>query len=297
MNKMIEKYYEIAGSKMKVLIPKEWCGEFFESLNIYESMEKEWEHCFQYEVVDCLDEPWGELLFRDSARWIYIYSNGQIRYEGALENGLNGAIYRIRREGNMSFIQIKKEKIYDKITHKIILNTMEIEHIIAEKQGFLLHASFVEYEEGAILFTGPSGIGKSTQADLWEKYRNARIINGDRVVVRPMGQNVFAYGIPFSGSSGIYKNETLVVRAIVCLSQKKITTIEELDKKRAFRYLWEQCSMNTWNQKDVDSNVQSLLKVMESVPIFHLSCTPDESAVILLEHTLRLQLEHKENKL
>ena len=288
MNKMIEKHYEIAGSKMKVLIPKEWSSEFFESLNRYESVEKEWEHCFTYEVVDSLDDPYGELLFQDSARWIYSYEASQIRYEGALEHGLNGGVYRICRVGNRSLIQVKKSKIYNKITPKMILNTIEIEHIVAEKAGFLLHASFVAYKGKAILFTGPSGVGKSTQADLWEKYKGARIINGDRVAVRTMKENVLAYGIPFSGSSGIYENETLEVSAIVCLSQRKISTLEEFDQKRAFRYLWEQCSMNTWNQKDVDSNVQSVLQAIEKVPIFHLSCTPDESAVSLLEQVLEL---------
>ena len=33
----------------------------------------------------------------------------------------------------------------------------------------IMHASVVEYQNQAILFSGPSEIGKSTQANLWKK--------------------------------------------------------------------------------------------------------------------------------
>ena len=48
------------------------------------------------------------------------------------------------------------------------------------KDAMVLHCSVLKVKSGVILFSGPSGIGKSTQAGLWTKYRKARVINGDR---------------------------------------------------------------------------------------------------------------------
>ncbi len=42
------------------------------------------------------------------------------------------------------------------------------------------HCSYILHQNRAILFAAPSGTGKSTQAALWEKYRGAEIIIGDR---------------------------------------------------------------------------------------------------------------------
>ena len=70
----------------------------------------------------------------------------------------------------------------------------------------ILHASAVLYREKAYLFTAPSGGGKSTQAEIWEKDMHARIINGDKVILHDNGEELIAYGSPIAGSSGIYRN-------------------------------------------------------------------------------------------
>ena len=57
-----------------------------------------------------------------------------------------------------------------------------------------------------ILFSGPSGIGKSTQAALWQRYAGAEIVNGDRALVRPDTGTVS--GVFYAGTSGISRNVT-----------------------------------------------------------------------------------------
>ena len=47
--------------------------------------------------------------------------------------------------------------------------------ILLKYNGIILHSSFINFENKAILFSAPSGTGKSTQADLWKKYKNAEI--------------------------------------------------------------------------------------------------------------------------
>ena len=55
----------------------------------------------------------------------------------------------------------------------------------AVKQNMiLLHSSLIDWKGRGLMFLGPSGIGKTTQAELWNQYRDALIINGDAVFVQ-----------------------------------------------------------------------------------------------------------------
>ena len=279
MNRFIEKFYNIADMSIKVRIPEQWYEPGEGPLTEFENYIENEDYCMELDVVENLTVPEGELIYRDSGKRIYSYMSNQIRYEGSVEKSLKGAIYRIFRHDNASYIQIQKDRLSQKITQKLILNVMEMEHLIVQNGGFMLHASYIEYEGGAVLFTAPSGTGKSTQASLWNTLCGAEIINGDCAAVKNNEQEIVACGVPFSGSSGICKNVTLPLKAIVYLEQAEETTIKRLTGIKAFRRIWEGCSVNSWNQEDVSRCLRNVMNVVEKVPIYQLSCTPDETAV------------------
>ena len=64
------------------------------------------------------------------------------------------------------------------------------------KDAMVLHCSVLKVKSGVILFSGPSGIGKSTQAGLWTKYRKARVINGDRTLLKKENGRWMSLGWP-----------------------------------------------------------------------------------------------------
>ena len=77
------------------------------------------------------------------------------------------------------------------------------ELLLLRHNAVLLHSSVVSYQGKSILFSGPSGAGKSTQARLWQEHLGARILNGDRTVIRKTDQGFFGGGSIWSGTSGI----------------------------------------------------------------------------------------------
>ena len=74
--------------------------------------------------------------------------------------------------------------------------------------------------------------------------------------------------------------------AVVYLKQAPQTTIRRLRGAEAFRRVWEGVSVNVWDKNDVSMVMETVSRVIESVPVWHLACTPDESAVIALEQQL-----------
>ena len=100
---------------------------------------------------------------------------------------------------------------------------------------FTLHSAAVQTRFGAILFCGRSGIGKSTQANLWKEYENALILNGDRCAVGFVDGAANAFGLPFCGTSGICLNFSLPIAAIISLGQAPENRITRLSGVRALR--------------------------------------------------------------
>lgn len=286
----MDKFYKICNKTIRVIIPKEVTAAEDVSLEPFRIEEEDYDHTLAFELVDELESSKGELIYRDFGMQVFQYDDVQMRYIGALEKGLEPAYQCIIRQRDYSRVQIKKSQIYEGITNKIILNAMEAEHMIVQNNGILFHSSYINWNGNGILFTAPSGTGKSTQADLWCEHEKAELINGDRSAVLSTEDGVVVYGIPFSGSSGICKNITTPLKAIVYLQQAPENVLMKLKGRQAFARVWEGCSVNVWNRDDMEKCSQTVMDIITRVPVYLLQCTPDQRAVELLKEELLRQV-------
>ena len=75
-----------------------------------------------------------------------------------------------------------------------VLRHLPLSHILLKFDAFVLHGAHIVVDGEAIVFSAPSGTGKSTQAELWRRHRSAAVINGDRVLVRKSADGFTAGG-------------------------------------------------------------------------------------------------------
>ena len=169
-----------------------------------------------------------------------------------------------------------------------VLTLMDIEATLLHFGCIILHASLIRYNEKGIVFSAPSGTGKSTQAGLWEKYTGSDILNGDRAALRKKNQIWKAYGLPYAGTSGIYRNESVPLRAVVALRQAKENSVRRIRGKEAFRYLYPETMIHRWDQSFENKATDLLLEVLSSIPVFLLECRPDQEAVEVLKQQIDL---------
>lgn len=173
-----------------------------------------------------------------------------------------------------------------RMTH--IWTAMDICYALLTHGRLVLHSSSILVNGKVVLFAAPSGTGKSTQAALWEKYRGTEVLNGDKNCVSfdENSGTALAHGLPFCGTSGICRQYSLPLGAIVLLKQAPENTIRRLRGIMALSAL----SANCMGHKSVPETMllmsDVLREVLRDVPVFELSCTPDERAVELLEKTL-----------
>ena len=161
------------------------------------------------------------------------------------------------------------------------------EAILLQRDKLCLHASCIDTPLGGILFSGVSGIGKSTQADLWCRYRGARQINGDRPILSREENGWYAWGSPYAGSSRYHVNDSCPVSAIVLLEQGKACSLRRLPRAEAFRGVWAGMTVRNWDPAFVDKASLLTVELVTKVPVFRFCCTPDEHVVEYLEKALR----------
>lgn len=209
--------------------------------------------------------------------------------------------YRIYHDHKEDDRQYAVGKIYSKDYEKIQYLTdstlffsessnsfahIALEELLLRWNAMILHASFIETKYGGILFSGPSGIGKSTQADLWKLYEKAELINGDRTIIRKE-ENVWrAYGSPYAGSSRCFVNKSAAVRAVIILKKGEQCKIQKLNPSMAFLKTYAGMIVNTWNEEYIQTITDLLSQFILEIPVYMLECTPTKEAVDLLKHTL-----------
>ena len=205
-----------------------------------------------------------------------------VGYSGEkMQNGFSNA----NRIG--SSVRIKFAESYrGKISAKNALEESGIFRMLAEHGGVVLHSSYVLTKQGeALLFSAPSGTGKSTQAELWRKFAGAKVINGDRALIKAQN-GVTANGIFFSGTSGICENVTAPIRAIVLLRQSEKNEIRSVSGKEAFMRLLPQCSYYPDEEENLRLVTGILAEIISAVPVYDFGCVPEKSAVTALNEVL-----------
>ena len=163
---------------------------------------------------------------------------------------------------------------------------IDFEAMLMDRQRLCLHAACVDTHLGGILFSGPSGIGKSTQAQLWCSHRGARQINGDRPILSGNGGDWLAWGSPYAGSSGCHLNEHARIRAIVMLEQGQSCRVCRLNVPEAFRAVWSGLTIHSWDKNMMEQALDLIMDLIREVPVYRFVCTADENAVQYLEAEL-----------
>lgn len=148
------------------------------------------------------------------------------------------------------------------------------------------HSSLIDYQGHGLMFLGPSGIGKTTQAELWNKYRDALIINGDIVFVQETEESFLGWGTPWHGSSPYCENTNFPVEALIILKQAPENSIRKLEGFEKVTAVSNSVFYPRWVENGMELCLETLDHLLSKIPVYELSCRPDEEAVELTEKTI-----------
>ncbi|MBP9988975.1 MAG: hypothetical protein KBT46_05695 [Ruminococcus sp.] len=234
----------------------------------------------------------GVLIYKDNIRTYYNDGNVQLMFSSYPDSvsyeRINYACRCIDENSITLFVDYSRG-LWD----SMIFDALNMPDILLKVPSAIMHCSYIINEQGnAVLFAGDSGAGKSTQADLWKRYRNAEIINGDRAALKKDGDRLVVCAVPFCGSSKICKNRNAVIQAIVFPVKKTTCSTELINGQQAFLELIGKFSYEPWNELSSETVGNLAAFAAENIPVINLYCTADENAVIALEKALKKYAEY-----
>ena len=159
------------------------------------------------------------------------------------------------------------------------LGFVNLPEILMRHRRLLIHASFIIVHGKAILFSGRSGIGKSTQSRLWENQENAVTVNGDKAVLYMKDGILTASSIPIAGTSKICLNREAPVAGIVFLSQGKSNICTPLSPSETIAMLINN-SVGEFAQRGELLRIADVAsEFCDKTKFISYECVPDETAV------------------
>ncbi len=158
----------------------------------------------------------------------------------------------------------------------------------AQQEGiYAIHSASFLYEGRAWLFSGHSGMGKSTHTNMWHDLLHVPLLNGDLnlISLTKEGEPV-VYGLPWCGTSGISTQGTFDLGGIIMLRQAPYDRMEDLAPDEQALRIMHRLISPTWTRKQTREALTFTENLSDRILVKQLSCTKNPSAVTCCKESI-----------
>jgi len=152
-------------------------------------------------------------------------------------------------------------------------------YLTVKFDAIMIHASGISDEGIGRVFTGFSGTGKSTMADLWQK-EGSEIINDDRLIIRCNGNKYVIYNTPM-----FYKDvpKKASLDSIYLISHAKENIVNIIEGAAAITRILAFCIQHNFNHNFIKHHLEFLEDFCKMIKVYEVGFTPDKSIVDLIK--------------
>ncbi|MDF1515909.1 MAG: hypothetical protein P1S60_19025 [Anaerolineae bacterium] len=231
--------------------------------------------------------PNGELIYDPKSVW-------KMYFDGACYNAL--MTYHSVNQPAQSWGVLRANPAWNNLTllerrngptWRSLLNTgagdLILRTAIIFTNGLIFHASGINDNGRGLVFAGHSGIGKSTQLNLWRDEMGVTALDDDRVAVRVTANNATCYGTPWKD---IVNNDTVPLSAIIVLEQAVENEIQRLTPAAAASLLAARAFLPYWDAALMRHALANLNAILAIVPVYQLRCRPERAVIPLVRSVL-----------
>lgn len=152
-------------------------------------------------------------------------------------------------------------------------------HHLARRGGLLVHACGVERAGRALLFTGPSGAGKTTIARWMLRDGRYRVLSDDRVALRPLGGGFQAFGTPWHGDAPLASPGPARLEAIHQIRHAPRLRAEPLKDAEAAAAVLGNAFLPVHDPEAAVAALAAVDRLVARVPVMRLACPRDPSVI------------------
>lgn len=295
--------YEVAG--VPINIAKD-ASDYFSNMRKFlapqQIQDSESELNFIFKTEEFIEIPQGKILSDEkiSYKWLQKNSGETGYYIYVQEFGVGGILVLVDietdwRKAKITWSDCKstdpqemfiRQSQIDLGTHAMM--GMVFRYHLLELGGLVIHASTLKWNGKGIIFTAPSGTGKSTHVKLWQEYvTDVKVLNDDNPAIRIIDNQPYVFGTPWSGSSFIHCNDSAPLSAIVILEQAQENALRKLDDQEIILKLMPRVFLPYFDQNLMRKTMDIFANILKSVPVYLLQCRPDREAVELVYQCLK----------
>ena len=145
--------------------------------------------------------------------------------------------------------------------------------------AYLFHSAVIEYGGDGFAFAAKSGTGKSTHILLWRKAfgEGVHVVNGDKPIMRFIGDKLYAYGTPWCGKEGWQTNAKTPLKGICFIERATKNSIRKIGADEAVMRIFHQI-LTPSDLETVDALFPLLDRTLREVPCYVLGCNISEEA-------------------
>ena len=166
------------------------------------------------------------------------------------------------------------------------LDELLIIHLLAAGRGVEVHACGVVDGSGqGYLFAGQSGAGKTTMARLWQKPEEITVLSDDRIILRYQAGQFWMYGTPWHGEAGLSSPARAPLKGVYLLRHGPSNRLVPLRRSSTAARLVACSFPPFYHSSGLDFTLGFLDQLVEAVPCYELSFTPDERVIALVRRS------------
>lgn len=148
-------------------------------------------------------------------------------------------------------------------------------HLCLLHPAIMIHASGVGFQGKGRLFTGFSGTGKSTMAELWIK-NQAFPVNDDRILIRSNNGRFEMHNTPMFYAQ---HPASYPLDAVYLIRHNAFNRIVPLKGAEAVSGMLAFCIQHHYSRRNIESHLEFISGLVEKVPVFSCGFVPDNSIV------------------
>ncbi len=153
---------------------------------------------------------------------------------------------------------------------------------IAEKMpeydAIVFHGAILEYDMNAYAITAHSGVGKTTHTRLWLSEFDAKILNGDKPILRLIDGKVYACSTPWMGKEGYGYNGIRELRGIAFLKRGVVNLSRKITVDDAVMRFMNQVYLSKESPLMTIKSMRLCDSLLSRVPLYELECNMESEA-------------------
>lgn len=230
----------------------------------------------------------GRVLLRNEELVISEWKEGYVLLFPAMKS-----IYEAHMTEDGSYVRIYCRRPFGEEEKDQLFHAVRICYLyLAQSKGYYaVHSASILYEGRAWLFSGHSGMGKSTHTRMWHEQLGAPYLNGDLNLIGRKDGKIMVRGIPWCGTSGIYTTEDYELGGIVLLGRDTKDHVEPLTMYEKIIRVMQRMISPVWKEELLEKNLKFSEELAKEIPILHLLCTKEISAVETVQKEIDQEID------